>query len=39
MVGSSDDTDSLLVLGRPTNLDNSRTSAGCACSTCWMGLF
>ena len=25
--------------GRPTNLDNSRAGAYCACSICWWGLF
>ena len=29
----------LLVLGRPTNLDNSRARANCACSRCGWGLF
>ena len=29
----------LSVLGRPTNLDNSRTRAYCACSRCGSGLF
>ena len=29
----------LSVLGRPTNLDNSRARAYCACSRCGWGLF
>ena len=29
----------LPVPGRPTNLDNSRARAYCACSRCWWGLF
>ena len=29
----------LLVPGRPTNLDNSRARAYCACSRCWWGVF
>ena len=29
----------LLVPGRPTNLDNSRARAYCACSSCGWGLF
>ena len=29
----------LSVPGRPTNLDNSRTRAYCACSRCGRGLF
>ena len=29
----------LLVPGRPTNLDNSRARAYCACSRCGLGLF
>ena len=29
----------LLVPGRPTNLDNSRARAYCACSRCVWGLF
>ena len=29
----------LSVPGRPTNLDNSRTRAYCACSMCGWGLF
>ena len=29
----------LLVPGRPTNLDNSRARAYCACSRCGWGLF
>ena len=29
----------LPVLGRPTNLNNSRARAYCACSTCGWGLF
>ena len=29
----------LLVPGRPTNLDNSRARAYCACSRCGGGLF
>ena len=29
----------LPVSGRPTNLDNSRARAYCACSRCWFGHF
>ena len=29
----------LSVLGRPTNLDNSRARAYCACSRCGLGMF